>query len=577
MEPLVLLTDQPIGEDACTIGDGLGFNDYAQALARAAMDTAGPFTIGVFGEWGTGKTSLMRLIQKKLMNNTDIITVWFNAWSYEQEEHPLLPLIATIIGEVEKNKSFLKSLGDSGRALIRGLRAIAYGVSAKSKLKIPGFAEIEASFVAKDMIEGAKKRISDPLLERSIYYNAFQFLKKVHLSGNKRIVILIDDLDRCFPDKAIKLLESIKLVLSQPGFIFILGVAKKVIEGYLQHRYQKEYGIKDFQGQLYLDKIVQLPFYIPPHKGRMKEFSENLLACLKSDDKILLKEIIPIISISIGSNPRTVVRFINNLLIDRAINNILAENGILENIPINFFAITRALQIRWPNIFSVVINSESICEEIHDCYNQNLSDRMKSSNLKFAEILHNLIIDDELRNLLFSNYGKEWLKNHFHRNAAVQFLRTQRIESFQTQENPEKKFDAYLSYNFSDSKVVSEIRNIFNKNGLQIFDPLIDLYFGQSITSIIKDTLKTSKNILFFIGQETIKSKLIFQEIGFVVGLLENHKDIQIITILLPDTHSDAVPEILKSYFCVDLNHKEITEETIKPLIDAILFHSALY
>ncbi len=59
-EPISLLTDQAVGDDGAERVDGLGFNAYAEVLARAAVGTRGPFTIGVFGEWGTGKTSLMR-------------------------------------------------------------------------------------------------------------------------------------------------------------------------------------------------------------------------------------------------------------------------------------------------------------------------------------------------------------------------------------------------------------------------------------------------------------------------------------------------------------------------------------
>src|SRR5262249_48782504 len=154
---------------------------------------------------------------------------------------------------------------------------VAYGFSSSSKLKVPGVAEIEASFVAKDMIDRAEQLMPDPLLARSLYYEAFESLASLKLPSDSRIVVFIDDLHRCFPNLAIKLLETIKLVLAQPGFIFVIGVARSVIEGYLQHRYEKKYGIKGFQGHSYLDKIVQLPFHIPPHGGRIEEFSGKLL------------------------------------------------------------------------------------------------------------------------------------------------------------------------------------------------------------------------------------------------------------------------------------------------------------
>ena len=126
---------------------------------------------------GTGKTSLMRLIQKEMDDDFNIVTVWFNAWRYEKEEHPIIPLVGTIVQELEQHQSLLQGVGEGGRALIRSLRAIAYGFSSKAKLKVPGFAEIEASFVAKDMIERDGCLRSDPLLDRSLYYGAFNSLE----------------------------------------------------------------------------------------------------------------------------------------------------------------------------------------------------------------------------------------------------------------------------------------------------------------------------------------------------------------------------------------------------------------
>jgi len=257
---LNLLTDQPIGEGLDVSTDGLGFKTYANVLAQAARDTEGPFTIGIFGEWGSGKTSLMRMIEQELNkkgnDNADIITVWFNAWRFEKEEHPLIPLVASITRGIEGNKTLMAKIGEKGKKWLQSLRAVAYGVTIKAPI-------MEVSM--KDILQNSAQFSDSPLNERSLYCEAFESLSNTSLGEKVKVVVLIDDLDRCFPDLAIRLLESIKLVLCQPNFIFVIGVARAVIEGYLKHRYSTKYGLQDFRGQAYLDKIVQLPFYIPPH------------------------------------------------------------------------------------------------------------------------------------------------------------------------------------------------------------------------------------------------------------------------------------------------------------------------
>jgi predicted KAP-like P-loop ATPase len=211
MPKISLLSDQALGESIAEASDGLGFETYSRVLASAALDTRGPFTIGIFGEWGTGKTSIMRLVQKQLGSEPKVVTVWFNAWRYEQEEHPIVPLVATIVRELERHRPLMTRLKSGGQALMRALRAVAYGFSAKSKVKVPGFAEIEASFVAKDMIEREEKLTPDPLLDRSLYYEAFEALNAVKLDEEFRIVVLIDDLDRAF---LIRLFGSLKALSS---------------------------------------------------------------------------------------------------------------------------------------------------------------------------------------------------------------------------------------------------------------------------------------------------------------------------------------------------------------------------
>ena len=79
-----LLTDQALGEHDSPQEDGLGFSTYAEVLSSAALGTTEPFTIGIFGAWGTGKTSLMRMIEGNLSSNPEVVTVWFNAWRFER-------------------------------------------------------------------------------------------------------------------------------------------------------------------------------------------------------------------------------------------------------------------------------------------------------------------------------------------------------------------------------------------------------------------------------------------------------------------------------------------------------------
>lgn len=429
MNILRLMNDQAIGESDEKKEDGLGFENYAKILSESVLGTKGPFTIGIFGEWGTGKTSLMRMIERNLDENEDVLCVWFNAWRYEKDDHPVVPLVATIIKKIEKNETFLQKLGDKGNSLLKILRAITYAFSSKVKIGIPAGPEVEMSVSGKDATEKLENLFSDPLLNNSLYHETYEALSDLSIERNKKLVVIIDDLDRCFPDMAIKLLESIKLVLCQPNFIFIIGVARKVIEGYLQHRYEKEYGLTNFEGHAYLDKIVQLPFYIPPYEERIKDFSRKLIKLIETEEADAFEEIVPVIGVSCSNNPRAVIRFVNNLLIDKAIYESLSkQNKLQEDISVAYFAISRSLQQHWPEIFTKLTNSDSLCVKIGNWKEERISEYIESEDKEEANIATVIDADQKLQSILFSSHGIKWLNNVELRKAATQFILTQRHE-----------------------------------------------------------------------------------------------------------------------------------------------------
>lgn len=250
------------------------------------------------------------------------------------------------------------------------------------------------------------------------FNDAYDALSKLKLGGERgKIVLFIDDLDRCLPDVAVQLLESIKLVLSQAGFIFVLGMSRPVIDGYLNKRYQQDFGLTDFIGRNYLDKIVQLAFYIPSHRERIEGFAETVLDVLNEDDRIQLIDILPIIGVACGYNPRIAIRFVNNLLIDTSIR---------RNIPIGYFAITRSLQQYWFEAFLILTQHDSykLCEKTYQWLEKGVPTFDDKSTIE-AQLAISLKANPDLVQLLSTTYGIAWLYNHDQRVAAIQFLKNQ--------------------------------------------------------------------------------------------------------------------------------------------------------
>jgi hypothetical protein len=235
--------------------------------------------------------------------------------------------------------------------------------------------------------------------------------------------VLIDDLDRSFPDMAIKLLESIKLVLWQPGFIFIVGVSRNVMEAYLKKRY-KDFGLTDFDGAQYLDKIIQLPFSLPPTRNpeRIKFFTHNLLAEIHEDYKKVLKDIVGIIGPMCSYNPRSVIRFLNNLIINKNIGDLSLKG---TNIPIGIYAVLEILRQRFSKVFTILSNSKDICKVLAGCV-ENFDKKYKEIPLEqkvgdLQEVANEVNSKPDLKTLLFgTEIGKQWLEEETLRTNALE-------------------------------------------------------------------------------------------------------------------------------------------------------------
>ena len=372
VKPLALIGDEPV---YTLVDDRLSLRNFAETIAAVSLGTEGPFTIGVFGRWGHGKTSLLRLSMDLVdqQEREDVTTAWFNAWQYEKEPHPIVPLVATIIRALEEHlaRRPQAKIKKGAAALTRALRAVAYGFSAKTRINIPGVAEVEAGFVAKEMIDREEKlkgQSVDPLLDQSLYYNAFQLLARLggeetEPADRPKIVVFIDDLDRCFPKNAVHLLESIKLVLAQPGFVFVLAVDKRVIEGYLNKRYRDDYGLLEYQqGQSYLDKIIQLPFAIPSHMQRFEDFIARMLDREELKDlAAAFKPTQQIIGPTCNYNPREVVRFFNGILVDSFIWGRVNPGDAFDA---GVFTVARSLQNQCDHIYRLMLRDAEFCKAL---------------------------------------------------------------------------------------------------------------------------------------------------------------------------------------------------------------------
>jgi len=298
-----ILLDVPVDDGV------LGFDNYRDALINIIKDSEPRFTIGIFGGWGTGKTTLMRMMEKKLDDEGEV-TVWFNPWQFERETHLMVPLLQTVRLELETKynveKRTLNKLGDI---------AVSFAKSVKPEINL-GITKI--SFDTKKFIEKEEEKKDFS----SLYFLLNQELQKIISNIKKgRIVIFVDDLDRCLPDRALQVLESAKLFLDSKGYVFVIGLDRRIIEKCVDKKYGKE---SEISGTAYIKKMIQLPFNLPGLREQdVKSYVERLKNELKGMEvEKHVKKYINIISKGMEANPREIKRCMNNFIL---VNQISAD------------------------------------------------------------------------------------------------------------------------------------------------------------------------------------------------------------------------------------------------------------
>ena len=254
----------------CEEDDLLGRYALAGRISNRLISEDCPQTIGIYGGWGTGKTSVLNLVkfinQQEIAqsNREDLHFESFDAWKYEEANNLLIPVIVRMRG----------LLGDIN--LPAEWYTIAHRVTATAAISI--FDAVLKKFAdtsRKDIIETYKDveahdnqvNYSDRLLEWKKWSDEIEdsekafgeIIKTIRERKNyKKIVLCIDNLDRCTPDHVVSLLESIKNFFSASGCVWLLAMDSDVIASYIDHKYEDT----AMDGNSYLDKIVPEQYHL---------------------------------------------------------------------------------------------------------------------------------------------------------------------------------------------------------------------------------------------------------------------------------------------------------------------------
>ena len=348
-QPPSFLSDSPADSDV------LDYKAYRDAIISiiSGLTADASLTVGVFGAWGSGKTTLLKMIRDELAKQKTQ-TIWVNVWQFANEEDVWTAFLQSLLLKIKKEipllRRFLFDLGLFRRRinwekvsqkipelvvrvvivvvpLLISLFYLRFSDQSQPGKIVAGAGTLVGTVLGwflllQPYLKAIRERVkvdltglvkSSELRERVSKLDQFKTYFEdmvASLVGEQgRAIIFVDDLDRCPPDRIVQVLDAIKLFLDIPRCVYVIGLDREIIEQAIKVKFEK-YKNPETEAREYLEKIIGLPFDLPPLSGPQMEIlvkglQANLPDAARSTQVFAMGQ---------EPNPRKVKRTINMFL-----------------------------------------------------------------------------------------------------------------------------------------------------------------------------------------------------------------------------------------------------------------------
>jgi uncharacterized protein YjbI with pentapeptide repeats len=412
--------------DDIAIDPILDFNLYCNAIVNIVKYSHPKFTIGIFGDWGAGKTTLINSVDKALQTDENLTRVRLEAWRYKREQFPIVSLLKSIAYALPAEKQFedlKQKLETSAINYLKKTPDIITSIISK-------YAS-EEDEISHEMFDSFKKELYSKIqliseLDRdTVYFDGFEEIKteikNIRLDNPAfRIIVFVDDLDKCSPKKALEIFEMIRVFHDIEGFIYIIGISHEMMVnlGNIKNNEMSN------EGEHYIKNLIQVPITLPKWSNQdivklVRDFIKKDMIYGKFKD--VVDKNIELISVAIDNNPREAIRFLNNFIVAHEIfsrkKNFDAKELIFsrkKNFDAKELLVIQAIHLRWRKFYKILVRSdESFFRGLDKYLKMDDETRFKSLDLyegkkdeddiKVWKVLRDFKTDSDLWNFLVQN------------------------------------------------------------------------------------------------------------------------------------------------------------------------------
>lgn len=406
---------------------------YYEAIARTVVRLIGeksdePLSVGIHGDWGAGKSSVLMMVEEAFSDADRVLCVRFNGWLFQGFEDAKAVLIETIVEELRRKRPTSQKVAEQAKRVLRRVdwmklarKAGAYsltlatgipqsetikdlGVAARSLIS-KGTQDVSPDAVAA-LVEGSEEFLREVAEDNApVQMHAFreEFAELLEGAEIDRLIVLVDDLDRCLPDTAIETLEAIRLFLFVPRASFVIAADEGMIE-YAVRQHFPDLPVASgpaTYARNYLEKLIQVPFRLPSLGYAETRIYVTLLlvlkACSEESDEFqkltgLAREVLrrpwkgpgldrkaveealggvpveveramelagriaPILADGARGNPRQIKRFINTMMLRLAIAE---ERGFRDELNISVLAKIMLAERFAPELYDAMVRGSA--------------------------------------------------------------------------------------------------------------------------------------------------------------------------------------------------------------------------
>lgn len=453
--------------------DLLSRDNFVKSLKEAIVNYNDneSLTIGLYGKWGEGKTSVINLLKEKLEKQADIICFTFEPWLYSNTEQ-LMSMFFKDLSHCVGNEYNQNELSKIFKSYAEAFEVISH---IPESTAITKFLSKLLSFIFKKL--SCQKTLLQLKVDIENYIESL----------NKKILIIIDDIDRLNNNEIQQIFQLVKMLGNFKNTIYLLSMDDEIIANSLKE-------VQKYDGYIYLEKIVQVPLRLPLSKKEdifnylYKNLQEILKDFLKyEDEKKYFNSLINNNFLLFFDNLRDVNRYLNIFR--------FKKNALLHKVNKTDLAVLTALEIFEPEIYNYLKNNEDSLYGFKKDFTTTLelAKRIDKSYLK--ELLYKLFPNMEDVNIEIERA----IKNRDYFEAYFSLSIDNKIYK--------KEVDDFLETLVNKDQFVSEINNaLINKNSQNIIENFLKEILTHSKTAITDNNKLIMTDGFIYMGDNILKN-----------------------------------------------------------------------